>query len=161
MALAFAKARQWPDNIKLSFNLSAVQLCSSGSATTVLRALQEAALDTGRLQFEVTETALLADFEQARENLDELECRSDDRARRLRRGLCFDRLVARLHFDQVKLDGGLVTAAQHSADGKRLLRAVVGLCEFSAYPASLSMSKASTYWRSSSISAARQDRVSG
>ena len=34
-----------------------------------------------------------------------------------------------LSFDQIKLDGGLVTAAQHSADGKRLLRAVIGLCE--------------------------------
>jgi EAL domain-containing protein (putative c-di-GMP-specific phosphodiesterase class I) len=34
-----------------------------------------------------------------------------------------------LRFDQIKLDGGLVTAAQHSVDGKRLLRAVVGLCE--------------------------------
>ncbi len=34
-----------------------------------------------------------------------------------------------LSFDQIKLDGGLVTAAQHSADRKRLLRAVVGLCE--------------------------------
>jgi len=34
-----------------------------------------------------------------------------------------------MHFDQIKLDGGLVTAAQHSADGKQLLRAVVGLCE--------------------------------
>ena len=34
-----------------------------------------------------------------------------------------------LRFDQIKLDGGLVTAARHSADGKRLLRAVIGLCE--------------------------------
>jgi EAL domain-containing protein (putative c-di-GMP-specific phosphodiesterase class I) len=34
-----------------------------------------------------------------------------------------------LRFDQIKLDGGLVTAAQQSADGKRLLRAVIGLCE--------------------------------
>ena len=130
MALAFAKARQWPDNIKLSFNLSAVQLCSSGSATTVLRALQEAALDTGRLQFEVTETALLADFEQARENLDELRNAGativlDD----FGAGYASIGYLRELHFDQVKLDGGLVTAAQHSADGKRLLRAVVGLCE--------------------------------
>ena len=34
-----------------------------------------------------------------------------------------------LRFDQIKLDGALVTAAQHSEDGKRLLRAVIGLCE--------------------------------
>ena len=34
-----------------------------------------------------------------------------------------------MRFDQIKLDGGLVTAAQHSEEGKRLLRAVIGLCE--------------------------------
>ena len=34
-----------------------------------------------------------------------------------------------LRFDQIKLDGALVTAAQESADGKRLLRAVIGLCD--------------------------------
>jgi len=34
-----------------------------------------------------------------------------------------------LHFDQIKLDGALVTAAQQGTDGQRLLRAVIGLCE--------------------------------
>src|SRR5256885_11234682 len=32
MALAFEAARSWPSDIRLSFNLSAVQLCSAGSA---------------------------------------------------------------------------------------------------------------------------------
>jgi len=34
-----------------------------------------------------------------------------------------------LRFDQIKLDGGLVTAAQQSMDGRRLLGAVIGLCD--------------------------------
>jgi EAL domain-containing protein (putative c-di-GMP-specific phosphodiesterase class I) len=33
-----------------------------------------------------------------------------------------------LRFDQIKLDGGLVTAAQDNSDGERLLAAVIGLC---------------------------------
>jgi EAL domain-containing protein (putative c-di-GMP-specific phosphodiesterase class I) len=34
-----------------------------------------------------------------------------------------------LRFDQIKLDGALVTAALDSVDGKRLLRAVISLCD--------------------------------
>jgi diguanylate cyclase (GGDEF)-like protein len=130
MALAFEAARSWPEHIKLAFNLSAVQLCSSGSAKAVLRGLRMADLAPARLQVEVTETALLADFERARENLSELRRAGatvvlDD----FGAGYASIGYLRELHFDQIKLDGGLVTAAQHSEDGKRLLRAVIGLCE--------------------------------
>jgi len=130
MRLAFEAARSWPAEIKLSFNLSAVQLCTSGSARTVLGALKRAGLDARRLQAEVTETALLADFERARTNLSDLKKAGativlDD----FGAGFASIGYLRQLSFDQIKLDGGLVTAAQHSADGKRLLRAVVGLCE--------------------------------
>jgi diguanylate cyclase (GGDEF)-like protein len=130
MKIAFAEACAWPEHIKLSFNLSAIQLCSSGSAKRVLKALEAAGLGTDRLQVEVTETALLADFEQARENLSSLRDAGvtiilDD----FGAGYASIGYLRELRFDQIKLDGGLVTAAQHSADGKRLLRAVVALCE--------------------------------
>ncbi|NUR45239.1 MAG: EAL domain-containing protein, partial [Sphingomonas sp.] len=130
MGLAFEAAQTWPDHVKLAFNLSAVQLCSRGSAKAVLRALAAARLSPRRLQVEVTETALLADFERARENLTQLRQAGaaivlDD----FGAGYASIGYLRELQFDQIKLDGGLVTAAQHSTDGKRLLRAVVGLCE--------------------------------
>jgi EAL domain-containing protein (putative c-di-GMP-specific phosphodiesterase class I) len=130
MRIAFEEARKWPLPIKLSFNLSAVQLCSRGSARQVLSALEEAGLAPDRLQAEVTETALLADFARARENLTELRAAGativlDD----FGAGFASIGYLRELRFDQIKLDGGLVTAAQHSADGKKLLRAVVGLCD--------------------------------
>jgi diguanylate cyclase (GGDEF)-like protein len=130
MGLAFAAARSWPAEIKLSFNLSAIQLCSKGAAKAVLRALERANLAAGRLQVEVTETALLADFACARANLSELKRSGativlDD----FGAGYASIGYLRELSFDQIKLDGGLVTAAQHSVDGKRLLRAVIGLCE--------------------------------
>jgi EAL domain-containing protein (putative c-di-GMP-specific phosphodiesterase class I) len=95
-----------------------------------LRALRDSCLSPERLQVEVTETALLADFERARENLTELRKAGativlDD----FGAGYASIGYLRELRFDQIKLDGGLVTAAQHSVDGKRLLRAVVGLCE--------------------------------
>jgi diguanylate cyclase (GGDEF)-like protein len=130
MCTAFAIARDWPAAVKLSFNLSAIQLCSSGSARSVLRALGRAGLSAERLQVEVTETALLADFERARANLTELRTAGativlDD----FGAGFASIAYLRELPFDQIKLDGGLVTAALHSVDGRRLLRAVVGLCE--------------------------------
>lgn len=130
MSLAFEAARSWPHEIKLSFNLSAIQLCSAGAAKAVLGALKLSGLPAGRLQVEVTETALLADFERARSNLTELRTAGativlDD----FGAGYASIGYLRELTFDQIKLDGALVTAAQHSADGKRLLRAVIGLCE--------------------------------
>lgn len=130
MTLAFDAARDWPDHIKLSFNLSAIQLRSSSTARSVLRALKKARLSPDRLQVEVTETALLGDFERAGQNLTELRNAGativlDD----FGAGYASIGYLRELRFDQIKLDGGLVTAAQHSEDGKRLLRAVIGLCD--------------------------------
>jgi predicted signal transduction protein with EAL and GGDEF domain len=130
MSLAFAAAHGWSSEIRLSFNLSAIQLCTAGSAETVLSALERAGLPARRLQVEVTETALLADFERARANLTRLRKAGativlDD----FGAGYASIGYLRELRFDQIKLDGGLVTAAQHSSDGKRLLRAVIGLCE--------------------------------
>jgi diguanylate cyclase (GGDEF)-like protein len=130
MAIAFEKACSWPEPVKLSFNLSAIQLCSKDSARSVLHTLRQTGLSPERLQVEVTETALLANFDSARENLIELRNVGitivlDD----FGAGYASIGYLRELRFDQIKLDGGLVTAAQQSLDGKRLLRAVVGLCE--------------------------------
>jgi diguanylate cyclase (GGDEF)-like protein len=130
MALAFEAARNWPEDVRLSFNLSAIQLCSPGSAEAVLRALAASDLHADRLQVEVTETALLADFERARENLSALKDAGstivlDD----FGAGYASIGYLRQFRFDQIKLDGGLVTAAQDSEEGKRLLRSVIGLCE--------------------------------
>ena len=130
MALAFREACRWPHSTKLSFNLSAIQICTSGFAKSVLKSLASTGLGPDRLQVEVTETALLADFERARTNLDQLRQAGativlDD----FGAGFASIGYLRELSFDQIKLDGGLVTAAQHGADGKRLLQAVIALCE--------------------------------
>jgi predicted signal transduction protein with EAL and GGDEF domain len=130
MAMAFEAARGWPEQVRLSFNLSAIQLCSPGSAAEILRALVSTGLDADRLQVEVTETALLADFERARENLTALKDAGstivlDD----FGAGYASIGYLRQLRFDQIKLDGGLVTAAQDGEEGRRLLHSVIGLCE--------------------------------
>ena len=62
-------ARFWPPEIKLSVNLSPVQIVDPRLVTTVTRVLAETHLDPARLELEITETALLGDDEAALQTL--------------------------------------------------------------------------------------------
>ncbi|HEV2866688.1 MAG TPA: diguanylate cyclase, partial [Allosphingosinicella sp.] len=57
LARAAAEAASWPESVQLSFNLSAVELCSASSAARILQIAERHGLDPARLQIEVTETA--------------------------------------------------------------------------------------------------------
>lgn len=129
LAKAAAEAAQWPEPIRLSFNLSAVQLCSMASARKVLRIVEEQGLDPVWLQIEVTETSLLADFDAARRNLRILREAGvrivlDD----FGAGFASISYLREMNFDAIKLDGSLVTSAAESEAAFRLLRGVLDLC---------------------------------
>ena len=121
-------ARQWPKSVQLSFNLSGVQLSSAETDSNVLRILAEEGIEPSRLQVEVTETALLSDYALARSSL--------SRLRRMGVRIVLDDLGAgyssisylrEMHFDALKLDGSLMTAATETASGLALLRGVLAL----------------------------------
>jgi diguanylate cyclase (GGDEF)-like protein len=129
LAEAAAEASRWATAVRLSFNVSAVQLCTSGSAQRLLAVLERAPLDPARLQFEVTETALLADFEVARENLRALRSAGarivlDD----FGAGHASISYLREMQFDGVKLDGTLIATIADSLRGRRLLKGVLDLC---------------------------------
>ncbi|HEV2865723.1 MAG TPA: EAL domain-containing protein, partial [Allosphingosinicella sp.] len=119
----------WPESVQLSFNLSAVELCSASSAARILQIAERHGLDPARLQIEVTETALLADFETARLNLERLRAAGagvvlDD----FGAGYASIAYLREMSFDAIKIDGALVTGAVTSAPALRLLKGVVDLC---------------------------------
>lgn len=123
-------ALQWPSNTLLSFNLSAVQLCSPGSAAKLLRIIGEEGLDSARLEIEVTETALLADFDLARQNLSQLRAKGvgivlDD----FGAGYSSISYLREMRFDTVKLDGSLIASVTATDSGLSLLRGVLALCQ--------------------------------
>jgi diguanylate cyclase (GGDEF)-like protein len=126
---AAAEAAHWPEAVRLSFNLSAVQLCSASSAARILEAVADSGLDPTRLQLEVTETALLVDFDSARGNLRLLREAGarivlDD----FGAGFASVSYLREIDFDAIKLDGSLVVSAATSQPAMRLLRGVVDLC---------------------------------
>jgi diguanylate cyclase (GGDEF)-like protein len=132
---ALKAARAWPAPIKLSFNLSAVQLCASGSAARILSILAEQSFDPYRLQIEVTETALLGDFDMARENLSGLRATGvaivlDD----FGAGYSSIAYLRQMKFHTVKLDGSLITALSDGTNGLPLLRGVILLCSSIGLP---------------------------
>ncbi|HYI39314.1 MAG TPA: EAL domain-containing protein [Allosphingosinicella sp.] len=129
LAEAAAEASRWATAVRLSFNVSAVQLCTAGSAQRLLALLDRARLEPARLQVEVTETALLADFEVARENLQALRGAGarivlDD----FGAGHASISYLREMQFDGVKLDGALIANVAESLRSRRLLKGVLDLC---------------------------------
>ena len=126
-ALSFA--REWAAPCGLSFNLSAAHICSADAATQIVDVVQRSGFPADRLQFEITETAMLVNFDVARRNVEALRaagCRLalDDF------GAGFASLVhlREIRFDRVKIDGSLTYAAR-TPDGRDMLRGVITMIE--------------------------------
>ena len=129
LARACAEAAHWPDAVRLSFNLSAIQLCSASSAARLLAIAAEQGVEARRLQFEVTETAMLVDFRSARLNLERLRAAGarivlDD----FGAGFASISYLREIVFDAIKIDGSVIAAAGESEAGQRLLKGVLDLC---------------------------------
>lgn len=132
---AATAARDWPASIRLSFNLSTVQLCAAGCADKILAELRDHRFDPRRLQVEVTETALLADFDAARANLSRLREQGvrillDD----FGAGYSSVSYLREIRFDAVKLDGSMVALAANGGSEVSLLRGVIALCDSIGLP---------------------------
>ncbi len=129
LARACAEAMHWPSAVRLSFNLSSIQLCSASSAARLLAIAAEHGVEARRLQFEVTETAMLVDFGAARLNLERLRAAGarivlDD----FGAGFASITYLREIVFDAIKLDGSLIAGAIGSEAGARLLKGVLDLC---------------------------------
>jgi len=106
-----------------------VQLCAPETASNVLATIGRENLDASRLLVEITETALLADFEAARANLAQL----GDAGVRIvlddfGAGYSSISNLREMSFDAVKLDGTLLAAASEGRTGLCLLEGVLALC---------------------------------
>ena len=129
LAKAGCEVERWPSPICLSFNLSAVEICSPNSADRLLAILESCNLDPSRVWFEVTETALLADFSTARTNLEKLrEAGSRIALDDFGAGYASISYLREIAFDAVKLDGTLITGAVGSPRASQLLKGVLELC---------------------------------
>ncbi|MDC8753939.1 EAL domain-containing protein [Erythrobacter sp. sf7] len=129
---AITAVRPWPSELRLSFNLSAIQVSQEGSAARLLDLLEKSSFSPYSVQFEVTETAFLADTARARRELQKLKDAGciialDD----FGAGYASVSYLRDLVFDVVKLDGSLTTDIQHCERSRRILLGLIELCHAS------------------------------
>jgi diguanylate cyclase (GGDEF)-like protein len=120
---------QWPLHISASFNLSARNLASPEMALQLVSAIRSSGITPSRIEFEVTETAVMADFDRALNTLTLL--------RNLGARIALDDFgtgysslgyVHRLPLDKIKIDRGFVADIEKSEKAKNIVRTVVDMC---------------------------------
>ena len=127
---ALIAARGWPADISVCFNLSAHNLASLETMAEVRRIVRNSHVPPARIEFEVTETALLEDFAQAAAAIDALHelgvrVALDDF------GTGFSSLgyVHRLKLDKIKIDKSFVADVVNSHAAPAIIKTIVALCQ--------------------------------
>jgi PAS domain S-box-containing protein len=123
-------AADWPTEIKLSVNISSLQLHDSTLPECLQRVTEEVHFPMHRLTFEVTEGALIEDFELARSILGDLKSLGahlalDD----FGTGYSGLRHLQMLPFDVLKLDASFVRTITSHRETRKIAAAVMGLCQ--------------------------------
>ena len=70
---ALEQARLWPEQIRLSFNLSARDICNRSGAAWLTDIISSSGFDPKRIDFEITETAIVYDFNLAVSTIEALK----------------------------------------------------------------------------------------
>lgn len=125
---AFRDARSWPEDTCISVNLSPRQFADSQIAQKILALLAEEGLSTGRLEVEITETAVLQRMDDAQRVLRSL--------RNLGVRIALDDFgtgysglhhLRELPIDTIKIDQSYVTRMLSDADDAKLVKAIIDL----------------------------------
>ena len=127
---AIDAANQWPQELALSFNLSAAEVGSPTLVGRIAEIMAERNFDPARLAIEVTETALLNDIDYSRATIEALRSTGaqvwlDD----FGAGYSSIGYLRDMAFDAIKLDGSLLKDVVTNPARRNLLIGVIHLCE--------------------------------
>jgi diguanylate cyclase (GGDEF)-like protein len=125
---ACADAAQWPAHIKVSVNLSPVQLAHPDLFRSILRALADSSLPPERLELEITETALFKNDADCTKLISELKTLGisialDD----FGTGYSSLSYLTMIAFDKIKIDRSFTMNMIARADCAAIVAAVVAL----------------------------------
>ncbi|WGF88739.1 putative bifunctional diguanylate cyclase/phosphodiesterase [Marinivivus vitaminiproducens] len=126
---ACIEAARWPDGIGIAVNVSAAQFAAPGLADTVAGALAASGLAPGRLELEITETAMMENLDNTLAVLRRIKALGvrvamDDFGTGYS-SLSFLRSFA---FDKVKIDRSFINDLGERAEADAIVRAVTSLC---------------------------------
>lgn len=125
---ACADARDWPDDVILSFNLSPTQLHDGLLGVRLLSILLEVGLSPTRLEIEITESALVRDLGAAQRILSDLH-NAHIRVALDDFGTGYSSLgqLSKFSFDKIKIDRSFVSAIGDRKKNEKILKAIIGL----------------------------------
>ena len=124
----FAAARDIPQHLTLSVNISLTQLTDLTLPRHILSAAQNANFPLSRLILEITESALVGNTEHAARIANELK----EQGSRLAlddfgTGYSSLRHLQLLPFDELKIDASFVRTMTHTRESRKIAAAIVGL----------------------------------
>ena len=126
---ALAEARTWPNEISVSFNLSARDLASRETIANIVGIIEESGVAPHRIDLEVTETAFIHDFEQANLSLQTLKA--------LGVGISLDDFgtgysslsyLRRFPIDKIKIDRSFIKDVETKPSCRAIVKSVIDLC---------------------------------
>jgi diguanylate cyclase (GGDEF)-like protein len=125
---ALRDMQSWPLDASLFFNLSARNINATGFALQLTAEIVRSGINPRRIEFEVTETAVMADFDQALQCLAALRgvgCRIalDDF------GTGYSSLshVHRLPLDKIKIDSRFIAGIEDNATVRSIVKSIIDL----------------------------------
>ena len=126
---ALAAAALWPPAMRISFNLSAHDISRADSVIKIIAMINRSGVSPKRIDFEITETAITYDVEQARAALIAF--------RALGVGISLDDFgtgysslshVHRLELDKIKVDRSFVADVTSNPVSHKIIKSLIALC---------------------------------
>ena len=126
---ALAEATAWPDDICISFNLSMRDLGSREAIVNIVAIIESSRIAARRIDLEVTETALIQDFDQASASLQTLKALGvgvslDD----FGTGYSSLSYIRRFPIDTIKIDRSFVKDVETEPSCRAIVKSVIDLC---------------------------------
>ena len=125
---ALEAAKGWPEHVNVSFNLSGHDLMSPIAVSEILDLVKQSGIAPQRIEFEITETAMMADIDQARRSIERiaaLGCRLalDD----FGSGYSSFNYLHQLAVSKIKIDRSFVTPLLKDASASKIIRTIINL----------------------------------
>lgn len=119
----------WPDAVSISFNLSAQDVADRAFIFSLTSQVFNRGINPSRIEFEITETAVMKDIEGSRGLLEDLSSAGfkvalDD----FGSGYSSFAYIDRLPVHKVKIDKSFVRQITHSLASREIVASIIGLC---------------------------------
>lgn len=128
-AKALTAAKNWPDTLRLSFNLSATDLVADSVVKSLCDTLLQSGIAPERVVFEITETSVMSNFDHARLSLQKLQSLGakvalDD----FGTGYANFQHIAELNVQRIKIDRSFIAGLGDTSNSGNVARAIIEMC---------------------------------